>query len=410
LSELEQLGIERDSLIKAVEELRQTVIDKETLLESLREQMASESEKYALQQQAMSVKFNSVMSELEEKKQELTAEQSESNVSLISSGESDGVVNGYQRHLEAMEEIESLQDTIAQQQTEIETLEADLTARDVEFSQVRIAIKTLEADVAARDVDLSQLRIKIETLEADLTARDVELSQLRIKIETLEGDMTAKDLEHSELRLKVKTLEGNLTARDADIETLEGDLTARDVELSQLRIKIASLETEVTGLRSSFSIQPGVGDGDDKHVGGKRDMEERRNEMAVSNADRINELEVQLYERNSIVMQIEYVLETLTHRSFCSDEHFSLIETIRTVVSEAIDGRQLKIENEQLTTTITEQRQEMDSLRLRLAQTISDEEEIVTLCENVQEESQDAGRQKVELTIEKQVRSVKVRY
>lgn len=155
LSELDQLGLERDSLIRAVEDLRQAVLEKDDALETLRGQLAEESERWELQERHLSEKMESMKLELEEKKQEILSLASESekkessgNATLNSTGGSDEAVANYQRHLETMEEMESLQDTVAAQQAEIEELQNNIAARDEELLRLQSKIVDLESAMA----------------------------------------------------------------------------------------------------------------------------------------------------------------------------------------------------------------------------------------------------------------------
>jgi hypothetical protein len=210
LSELDQLGLERDSLIRAVEDLRQAVLEKEDALETLRGQLVEESERRELQERLLTEKMESIKSELEEKKQEILQLANESekkelsgDASLNSTGGSDGAVTNYQRHLEAMEEIESLQDTVAEQQGEIEALHNDLAAKDEELSRLRLKIVNLEAEVAGFAGSL----VKIPEISGDVTAAEHESQE--------NCDLLALQTE------KVNDLESQLSEKNAVLTAIE---------------------------------------------------------------------------------------------------------------------------------------------------------------------------------------------
>jgi len=98
--------------------------------------------------------------EMQKLRDQLARHKESSEVGSLEHGRESELVY-YQRHLEAMEQIDELRDTVAEQQTEREGLRETLRCRDAEIEQLKANVSSLDTSdgslMAAIQLDLQRV-------------------------------------------------------------------------------------------------------------------------------------------------------------------------------------------------------------------------------------------------------------
>ena len=140
-----------------IEELlkRETMLKNE--IQQLNEQISELRRQHTDELEQLSEKN---LAEIQRLTEELAREKESSEAGSLERGTEFELVY-YQRHLEAVQQIDELRDTVAEQQTEIDNLQENVRCRDAEIEQLKATVSSMDTSdgglVAAIQLDLERV-------------------------------------------------------------------------------------------------------------------------------------------------------------------------------------------------------------------------------------------------------------
>lgn len=115
---------------------------------------------------------------------------------------------------ETADTIESQGTAISGAESDIDTLQSDVTANGTAITGLQSDVSTLQSDVTAAESD-------IDTLQSDVTANGTAITGLQSDVSTLQSDVTAAESDIDDLEAKNIPSFGTATPSDGDVLTFD---------------------------------------------------------------------------------------------------------------------------------------------------------------------------------------------
>lgn len=113
-------------------------------------------------------------------------------------------------------------------------------------TELQKRMTTAESDIDTLQADMTEALGDISSLETRMTAAETDIDNLQSDISTAEGDI-------SSLKSRMTTAEGDIDTLQADMTTAKGNISALQADMTEAQEGISSLDTRMAGAEDDIS-------------------------------------------------------------------------------------------------------------------------------------------------------------
>ena len=181
----------------------------------------------------------------------------------------EGLLATLNEKIEAMQKAEADAKALAESLTaekndltaKVETLTADIEAKNLEIGTLTENAGKADEQMKAKDEEIATLKADAEKAATDMIAKDDEIAKLQGEIE-----FKQKDLDEKAAALEAKETE--LTAAKEELEGAKASLTTAEQTLAERDQQITDLNAQITELQNNPGAEPAAGAAPQNNGGG----------------------------------------------------------------------------------------------------------------------------------------------
>lgn len=181
----------------------------------------------------------------------------------------EGLLATLNEKIEAMQKAEADAKALAESLTaekneltaKVETLTADIEAKNLEIGTLTENAGKADEQLKAKDEEIATLKADAEKTATDMTAKDEEIAKLQGEIE-----FKQKDLDEKAAALEAKETE--LAAAQTELEGAKASLTTAEQTIAERDQQITDLNAQITELQNNPGAEPAAGAAPQNNGGG----------------------------------------------------------------------------------------------------------------------------------------------
>ena len=181
----------------------------------------------------------------------------------------EGLLATLNEKIEAMQKAEADAKALAESLTaekndltaKVETLTADIEAKNLEIGTLTENAGKADEQLKAKDDEIATLKADAEKAATDMTAKDEEIAKLQ-------GDMECKQKDLDEKAAALEAKETELTAAKEELEGAKASLTTAEQTLAERDQQITDLNAQIAELQNNPGAEPAAGAAPQNNGGG----------------------------------------------------------------------------------------------------------------------------------------------
>lgn len=149
---------------------------------------------------------------------------------------------------------------VTELQTRMTTAESDIDTLQSDMTEAQGDISSLETRMTAAETDIDNLQSDMSTAQTDITSLKSRMTTAEGDIDTLQADMTTAKSDISSLKTRmtaaeesVEELQSDMTTAKANISALQSDMTEAQGDISSLETRMADAEDDISTAQSNIT-------------------------------------------------------------------------------------------------------------------------------------------------------------
>lgn len=154
----------------------------------------------------------------------------------------------------------TISNEVMELKTRMTTAESDIDTLQADMTEAQGDISSLETRMTAAETDIDNLQSDMSTAQSDISSLKSRMTTAEGDIDTLQADMTTAKSDISSLKTRmiaaeenVEELQSDMTTAKANISALQADMTEAQGDISSLETRMADAEDDINTAQSNIT-------------------------------------------------------------------------------------------------------------------------------------------------------------